>query len=174
MKEARPSAKRVTRRSRREPENLSEEDSGEDEEEEEEIPVKAPPPARKKPSKRSEPSKGPRPELPYKNVPEVVIPPVTIMKKKVAFEPIPVTERGPAFIRKAPVEEKSLGTETLVDKMLGTPLTITVGDLLGLDRNLREAFKKKLDETKNPELRETGYYDRPVDRGRDKVLVRVR
>lgn len=81
----------------------------------------------------------------------MVIQPPT-QRKQVTFEPNTAEPRdkSPAFRRLSKIEEKSDGVEGVLKKLLSTPVTITIGDMLAMDRTLRDAVKRDLTRRKVP------------------------
>lgn len=64
--------------------------------------------------------------------------------------PIPNVEaRAPAYKNRAPIEDEGLHLE-VISKMLGTPVTITAEDLLGVSKPLREELKKIISRKRMP------------------------
>ena len=91
-------------------------------------------------------------ELPLKDVPELTyVPMPNGPLSRSAREPIPITGKGPAFHNKAAVEEnQEVKTEEVMQKILSTPLTITVGDLLSMNKGIRDEMRKVLTRRRSP------------------------
>ena len=87
-------------------------------------------------------------DLPFRNVPEVLPAPynapVTMVK-----EPIPIVEDERAYKNVSRVEEGK-SVKGVVDKVLNTPLTMTVGDILAMSRSARDELRKSLTRRKVP------------------------
>lgn len=89
------------------------------------------------------------PELPFEQTPAVAYVPLGHSKRP-QWGPIPNIEtRVPAYKNRAPIEDESLHLEVIL-KMLGTPVTITAEDLLGVSKPLREELKKIISRKRMP------------------------
>src|ERR1700742_1955367 len=87
-------------------------------------------------------------DLPFRNVPEVLPAPynapVTMVK-----EPIPIVEDERAYKNVSRVEEGK-SVKGVVDKVLNTPLTMTVGDILAMSGSARDELRQRLTRRKVP------------------------
>lgn len=150
---------RVTRSmSRKVPEdravrNDSDSESEEDEEMTEPY-VPKPVPSKKtvrfetKPRKEKVREKPPRWDLPFRDVPAIE-PAVQRVAHRNTREPIPIVDDEPAYKNVSRVEEgKSI--KGVVNKVLNTPLTMTVGDILAMSKTARDELRKSLTRRKVP------------------------
>lgn len=65
-------------------------------------------------------------------------------------EPIPWVEKDPAYRHISRVEEGKSDNRGMVDKVLNTPITMTVGDILAMSRTARDELKRSLIRRKVP------------------------
>ena len=87
-------------------------------------------------------------ELPYREVPEVLPAPVITPAEHVKT-PIPVVEKESAYKNVSRVEEGK-SVKGVVNKVLNTPLIMTVGDILAMSKGTRDELKKSLTRRKVP------------------------
>jgi hypothetical protein len=90
----------------------------------------------------------PNKDLPFRDVPEVAYVPLGKNLRPTRDTAIDDRDQGPAFQNKAPIDELRSGS--IVPKMLESPITLTLGDLLKSDRGVRDGLRKLLTKKRVP------------------------
>jgi len=109
------------------------------------------PPEESRNAPRQTPDPGqqrPNKDLPFKDVPEVAYVPLGKNLRPMRLETPDDDDQGPAFHNRAPLD--GLKPENVMSKVLDTPITLTLGDLLKSDKGVREGLKKLLTKKRIP------------------------
>jgi hypothetical protein len=88
-------------------------------------------------------------ELPFMDVPEILPVPVT-QPQGPSREPIPIINNDPSYRNIAKVEEIGIKPAGIVNEVLNTPITMTIGDILSLNKPARDELRKRLTRKKIP------------------------